>query len=88
MSEDPLANDVLSIFHTSSCRLGVALPMLHGVYCFRRRVILCSSTSDAQNVFANEERFQVTHRRKRDYLATGVRAWMLFVHAVRRMREA
>ncbi|KAL6257640.1 hypothetical protein P5V15_011219 [Pogonomyrmex californicus] len=50
-------------FHTS-CRLGVALSMLHGVYCFSVVVIvLCSSIrnepSDAQNVFANEERFQV-----------------------------
>jgi len=32
------------------------------VYCFRRRVILCSSTSDAQNVFAKKERFQITVR--------------------------
>lgn len=36
------------IFYASSCRLGVALPMLHGVYCFRRRVVLCSSTSEVR----------------------------------------
>jgi len=76
---------------TSSCRLGVALSM---VFIVSVVVILCSSTSDAQNVFANEEWFLITraqtHRYARvakyvpeTHIFAGERTGVDFMHANR-----
>lgn len=65
---------------------GCSVIPIHGVYCFRRRVILSSSTGDAQNVFANEERFQMTGAceiRTESHIFTRDGTGVDFMHAVR-----